>query len=90
MFFIIKLVNIIKKTKKKGCKNKHDIVIIKKLVRKEQKNIIEIAKKTCKKKHEINIENYLMKKKTEYVRNQYRNMPEEDRQKIKRKSKKLS
>ena len=36
--------------------------MIKKLVKKKQKNIMKITKQDCKNKHEINIDNYLMKK----------------------------
>ena len=50
------------------------------------KNIIKIIKKDCKNKQEINTDNYLVKKKNilrEYRRNNYQNMPNEDKEKLK-------
>lgn len=48
---------------KQDCKNKHQIVIINKMVKNNQKNIMKTAKKDCKNKRKINIENYLTRKK---------------------------
>ena len=48
-------------------------------------NFMNITKKGYKKKHKINIENYLMKEniiKRKYTRNRYRDMSEEDKQKL--------
>ena len=60
-WWIITILNI--KEIEKNCYNKQKTVIIMKLVRKRQINIIKEMKKGCWNKHEINIENYHIKKK---------------------------
>ena len=45
----------------KSSESKHENVIINKVIKKKQKNIMKITKKVYKNMHEINIENYLMK-----------------------------
>lgn len=53
---------LVMKETKRYCKKKHEIVIIKNLVKKAQKIFMTTAKKICKSKLEINTENYLIKK----------------------------
>ena len=58
-----------------------------------EKYYYENDKKDSESKQEINTETYLKKKKNEkwkYGRNRYHNMPEEEKQKLKKISKKLS
>ena len=69
----------------KDCKNKQELVIIMAVVKKRLRNTIRIIKKDYMSLQKINIETYLRKKvvKIEYGRNQYRNMSEEDKLKLK-------
>ena len=69
----------------KDCKNKQELVIIMAVLKKRLRNTIRIIKKDYMSLQKINIETYLRKKvvKIEYGRNQYRNMSEEDKLKLK-------
>ena len=69
----------------KNCKNKQELVIIMAVLKKRLRNTIRIIKKDYMSLQKINIETYLRKKvvKIEYGRNQYRNMSEEDKLKLK-------
>ena len=49
---------------KKSYKNKHEIVIIQKLVKQNQKNIVKITKKGYKNQYKTVAEIFLMKKRT--------------------------
>ena len=64
----------------KDCKQTQITVIIRKVVKKKQKNIMKIIKKRNKSR-QLPHEEKDMKK--EYRRNQYRNMLKEDKQKLK-------
>ena len=64
---------------KKNYKNKHETIIIKKVVKKKHKNFRKILKKVCRKKLS-NRENYI---KREYGRNRYMNISEGDQEKLK-------
>ena len=63
----------------KDCKQTQITVIIRKVVKKKQKNIMKIIKRN--KSRQLPNEEKDMKK--EYRRNQYRNMSKEDKQKLK-------
>ena len=69
----------------KDCKNKQELVIIRAVLKKRLRKTIRIIKKDYMSLQKINIETYLRKKvvKIEYGRNQYRNMSEEDKLKLK-------
>ena len=69
----------------KDCKNKQELVIIMAVLKKRLRNTIRLIKKDYMSLQKINIETYLRKKvvKIEYGRNQYRNMSEEDKLKLK-------
>ena len=69
----------------KDCKNKQELVIIMAVLKKRLRNTIRIIKKDYMSLQKINIETYLRKKvvKIEYGKNQYRNMSEEDKLKLK-------
>ena len=64
----------------KDCKQTQITVIIRKVVKKKQKNIMKIIKKRNKSRQLPNEEKDMKK---EYRRNQYRNMLKEDKQKLK-------